>query len=105
MMAAENEKAHSMKAAREVSRAMSSKWGAMKETAAAARQDREKAIDNTIDGRSLRATGRNAQFNFRARPTLRDEAMTVAKAQGLSLAEFMEKIIQNAIDEHNRGAG
>ena len=105
MMAAENERAHSMKDARRATRAMSSAWGAMKESAAAARQDREKAIDNTIDGRSLRSTGRNAQFNFRARPNLRDEAMAVAKAQGLSLAEFMEKVIQSAIDEHNRGAG
>lgn len=42
------------------------------------------------DGRSLRQTGRDGLFNFRAHPGLRDACMAAAKAKGMKLAEWME---------------
>lgn len=62
-----------------------------------ARRAREKQVKSTIDGRSLRATGRTEQFNFKSKPDIKIAAMQAAKAEGLTIAEWMENILVQAL--------
>ena len=62
-----------------------------------ARRARERQINGTVDGRSLRATGRTEQFNFKAKPGIKLAAMEAAKAEGLTMAEWMENLLQSAL--------
>ena len=63
------------------------------------RQKRQKQIMQSVakeargDGRSLRATGRTAQFNFKAMPDLKPAAQKAATEVGLTLAEWMEDAV------------
>src|SRR5215510_6706878 len=63
-----------------------------------ARQSRQKRIAKAVDrsatdGRSLRSTGRTAQFNFKALPGLKPAALKAAQKSGLTLAEWMEEAV------------
>jgi predicted HicB family RNase H-like nuclease len=63
-----------------------------------ARQRRQKRIAKAVDrsatdGRSLRSTGRTAQFNFKALPELKPAALRAAEKSGLTLAEWMEEAV------------
>src|SRR5262245_43216735 len=52
------------------------------------------AVDRSAtDGRSLRSTGRTAQFNFKALPELKPAALKAAQKSGLTLAEWMEEAV------------
>jgi hypothetical protein len=67
-----------------------------------ARQSRQKRIAKAIDrsatdGRSLRSTGRTAQFNFKALPELKPAAQRAAERAGMTLAEWMEMAVQAAL--------
>ena len=58
-----------------------------------ARQTRQKRIAKAVDrsardGRSLRSTGRTAQFNFKALPELKPAAQRAAERAGMTLAEM-----------------
>lgn len=74
------------------------KWGnAAKKTKYSPRKKARKAREaksiKAIDRRSLRATGRNKQFNFRAREGLKDQAQAAAKELEIPLSEWMEILI------------
>jgi predicted HicB family RNase H-like nuclease len=69
-----------------------------------ARQTRQKRIAQAVDqsardGRSLRRTGRTAQFNFKALPELKPAAQEAAERAGLTLAEWMEMAVQAALGD------
>jgi hypothetical protein len=55
------------------------------------RKQREVGVAKIVDGRSLRATGRTEQFNFRSRAGLKEETQAAAKRAGMTLAEWMER--------------
>jgi|SoiMethySBSTD1v2_1073268.scaffolds.fasta_scaffold1123719_2 predicted HicB family RNase H-like nuclease len=62
------------------------------------RQQRQQRIARAVDrsardGRSLRSTGRTAQFNFKALPELKPAALKAAEKAGLTLAEWMEEAV------------
>ncbi|RTL64654.1 MAG: hypothetical protein EKK41_21210 [Hyphomicrobiales bacterium] len=68
------------------------------------RQQRQRKISQSVspaarDGRSLRATGRTAQFNFKARPELKLAAQAAADKAGMTLAEWMEMAVNAAIEK------
>jgi hypothetical protein len=58
---------------------------------------RKRVILESSDGRSLRATGRTAQFNFRSSPEIKEMATSAAEAAGVSLALWMEDAIKAAL--------
>lgn len=62
-----------------------------------ARKDREKKLKDTVDRRSLRATGRTAQFNFKCHPSLKERAYEAAKAERLPISEWMENAVLAAL--------
>jgi hypothetical protein len=66
---------------------------AAKESEAKARKDREHTLRATVDGRSLKATGRTEQFNFKCREGTKRMATEAAKARGMTIAEWMEHAV------------
>lgn len=89
---------------------MRKKWASGRKSAdgttlkvAAQRKQDEADIRKVVDGRSLRKTGRTAQFNFRARDDLKKAAQEAAKADGISLAEWMEAAIEAALSGKDVG--
>jgi|GEM_PF-7014580 len=46
-----------------------------------------------MDGRKLRATGRTKQLNIKVKPGFDAELRKLAKAQGVGLAEMLERIL------------
>ena len=63
-----------------------------------ARKKREKKIRAAVDGRSLTATGRVIQFNFKCTPEVKAMAVAAAEAEGISIAEWMEHLIISAVE-------
>jgi hypothetical protein len=53
-----------------------------------------------IDGRSLRATGRTAQFATRIKPEYHKKAKLIAARDGITLAELFEKGVDAYEREH-----
>lgn len=72
------------------------KWAAKLDTKKAGRQSRQKQLAKVVDRRSLRATGRTEQFNFRCRPGLKAEVQDAANGASLTLAEWMERTLETA---------
>ena len=72
------------------------KWAAKLDTKKAGRQSRQKQLVDVVDRRSLRATGRTEQFNFRCRPGLKAEVQDAANKVGITLAEWMERTLEAA---------
>jgi Spy/CpxP family protein refolding chaperone len=66
------------------------------------RKQREQKIRSAVDGRSLRATGRTEQFNFKCREGTKLLAAEAAKAKSMTIAEWMEFAVALAI-EHDQG--
>jgi len=62
---------------------------------------RRKGLTKGVDGRKLRATGRNQQFNFRCRKGLKKEVDRAAKKAGLTTAEWMEIALEYALKGRN----
>jgi predicted HicB family RNase H-like nuclease len=58
-----------------------------------ARKNKRKQIADTVDKRSLRATGRTEQFNFRASPEMIAKVMDAAASAGVPIAEWMEDAV------------
>ena len=50
-----------------------------------------------VDKRSLRATGRTEQFNFKTLPGLKERAQKAAEAAGIPLALWMENTLLAAL--------
>jgi hypothetical protein len=65
----------------------------------AARKARKRTLADAVDGRSLRASGRTEQFNFKATPGLKARAQEAAASEGITLAEWMEHAVHAALGE------
>ncbi|MGA7325563.1 MAG: hypothetical protein WBX25_14000 [Rhodomicrobium sp.] len=61
------------------------------------RKKREKQVRSTVDGRTLKVTGRTEQFNFKAREDVKRRVVEAAKEDGLAIAQWMEQIIEAAL--------
>jgi hypothetical protein len=59
----------------------------------AERRQRELKARSVVDGRSLRATGRTAQFNFKCTPEIKALVHETADREGLTVAEWMERAV------------
>jgi predicted HicB family RNase H-like nuclease len=81
------EEAYDMAAARKL-------WEAKKVSPKkAARKDKRKKLAAAVDKRSLRATGRTEQFNFRVTAEIKTKAQEAAQAAGMTIAEWMEEAV------------
>ena len=49
---------------------------------------------NPNDGRSKRATGRTAQFNFKCKPDLKRQVVQASKTHKMTIAELAEQAFQ-----------
>lgn len=74
------------------------KWHSARDGSVKAKKKAEDTLAAVVDGRSLRATGRTAQFNFRCTPDLKSEVKSAAAASGLDLAEWMERVLKSALE-------
>jgi hypothetical protein len=63
----------------------------------AARKKRQKRLADSVDRRSLRASGRTEQFNFKSTPGLKARAQEAAVRKGITLAEWMERAVEAAL--------
>jgi predicted HicB family RNase H-like nuclease len=78
-------------------RAARAKFAAKVDGRKAARKTRQKRLSASTDGRSLRASGRTEQFNFRSSPGLKKSAQNAAAGRGITLAEWMEEAVEAKI--------
>ena len=62
------------------------------------RKQREKKVQSSVDGRSLRATGRTAQFNFKCSPEIKTRVHERADSEGTTVAEWMERAMEAALN-------
>jgi hypothetical protein len=63
----------------------------------AARRARERSLSDSVDRRTLRPAGRSVQWNIRCRQGLREEAIEAAALEGVSLAQWVEDIVEAGI--------
>lgn len=77
--------------------AVRQKWANRVTQSPKARKAREKQIRATVDGRSLRATGRTAQFNFKCAPDIKALVHKAVEREGVTVAEWMERAMQAAL--------
>lgn len=63
----------------------------------AERKAREKKVAKMVDGRTLRAKGRTVQINFKAKPSLREALDAKIAAEGITIADFMERMLEAAL--------
>jgi hypothetical protein len=63
----------------------------------AERRQRELKARSMVDGRSLRATGRTAQFNFKCLPEIKSLIHETAGSEGVTVAEWMERAMLAAL--------
>jgi hypothetical protein len=82
---------------------MRAMWKRTKKDTPKDRKRREQKIRSAVDGRSLRATGRTEQFNFKCREGTKQLATEAAKARGMTIAEWMECAVALAIEHDGRG--
>jgi hypothetical protein len=62
-----------------------------------ARKQQEKKIRSTVDGRTLRVTGRTTQFNFKCRDEIKRGVEAAAAQEGITKAEWLERVIEAAL--------
>jgi hypothetical protein len=67
----------------------------------AARKTRQKKLNDSVDRRSLRASGRTEQFNFKSSPGLKKRAQEAPASEGITLAEWMERAVEAALGGSN----
>jgi hypothetical protein len=58
-----------------------------------ARQKKRQKIAGTVDKRSLRATGRTEQFNFRTDPETAGRIREAAASADMSIVDWMEEAV------------
>ncbi len=61
------------------------------------RKARERKVAKMVDGRSLRAKGRTAQFNVKVKPELKQALSEWLEKDGTSLADWLERTIEREI--------
>lgn len=76
---------------------MRAQWKQTRKDTPKERKQREQKIRSAVDGRSLKATGRTEQFNFKCREGTKIQVTEAAKADGLTIAEWMERAIEKAL--------
>jgi hypothetical protein len=59
-------------------------WKTAKKDTPKDRKQREQKIRSAVDGRSLKATGRTEQFNFKCREGTKQRATEAAKAKSMT---------------------
>lgn len=57
------------------------------------RQKTKRRLNAAVDGRSLRATGRTDQLNFRCSTELKERVKRAAYAHDMAIAELMENAL------------
>jgi hypothetical protein len=72
------------------------KWASKLDGSKAARKARHVAL-TSIDRRALRVTGGTAQLNFRCREDLKARVTEAASQEGVSIAEWMERVLEAAL--------
>lgn len=75
-------------------RAMQAKSGKSQKSQ---RKTKEKKVQSVVDGRSLRATGRTEQFNVNMRPDLKHCIAERAKAEGIPVTVWVERVFEKAL--------
>jgi hypothetical protein len=73
------------------------KFAAKVDTRKAARKDRQKRLNGSVDGRSLRATGRTEHLNFKALPEIKQAVARAAAEAGITKSLWLERAILAAI--------
>ena len=73
------------------------KFAAKVDTRKAARKDRQKRLNGSVDGRSLRATGRTEHLNFKALPEIKEAVAKAAAEAGITKSLWLEQAILAAL--------
>jgi hypothetical protein len=68
----------------------------------AERKAKEDRTGKLADGRSLRATGRTAQFNFKCREDIKKRTQAIADELEIKMAVLMEDLLEKFIAEHDK---
>lgn len=79
------------------------KFGAIVDGSRKARKARHKAINKAIDGRSLRATGRTQQLNFKATSETSKMIDEAAKMLDTTKSQWLEQIVHEAFMKLKEG--
>ncbi len=58
-----------------------------------------------FDGRSLRATGRVEQFNFKCRPDLKERVAAAAEKEGVAVSTWLERVIEASLSDREDQSG
>jgi hypothetical protein len=74
-------------------RAAREKFRPVVDTGRKSRKAKMKTLIGAVDRRSLRETGRTAQFKFKSAPDLKARAQKAAGMRRLTLAEWMEEAV------------
>jgi hypothetical protein len=70
------------------------------------RKVKRRNVENSVDKRSMRATGRVVQYNLRVRDGWKDEVVQHAQQCGFRTAiEFLEAAVQAYVDGKGKGNG
>lgn len=80
---------------------MRESFRALHNTGSKARKARAKSIQKSVDGRSLRSTGRTEQSNTRVTPQFKAQIRQAASVAGISIAEWLEQAVAEKL---GRGA-
>ena len=67
-----------------------------------ARKKREKKIRKVVDGRTLAKTGRVEQLNVRVTEDVKQLVISAAAAEGIHIAELIERIILDALGSRRK---
>jgi hypothetical protein len=73
------------------------KFAAKVDTRKVARKARQKRLNGSVDGRSLRATGRTEHLNFKALPEIKEAVAKAATEAGITKSLWLERAILAAI--------
>jgi hypothetical protein len=73
------------------------------DTGRKSRKAKIKRMNGAVDKRTLRATGRTAQLNFKVDPNLKDRAQKAAEQKGIPLVEWMEEAIRAKVEAEGVG--
>jgi hypothetical protein len=79
------------------------KWRSEVNTSRKGRKAQLKKQDGTVDRRTLKATGRTEQFNFRTMPEVKERAKKAAALRGLTVTEWIEEAILRLAEEEGKG--
>jgi len=79
------------------------KFAAKVDTRKSARKARQKRLNGSVDGRSLRATGRTEHLNFKALPEIKEAVGKAAAEAGITKSLWLERAILAAVKMQESG--